>query len=535
MQGSQSLRLGAEDRARAELWRWAPATPASTARSPRSASAAATPRGHVAAAANVKVRSPPSSPPAACHHVATRIGRGQLRRESSAGALPLRPASAATLRPLPASSSTSALGYAATVSPAVVAHQRELEAHALETALLRPASAAAGVASPRAAALPPASAALSSSTAAPAPAPVSMLQPCALPAGPCLPAAPLVAAGMSVLPLSASLTVVAENDACQLSPALRAWIELQIDNRVERSFHRFRDEATERVIREAEAIAASQASALGAHQAQLAEHAAKVQRLEVELRGLANAQVQMLAVVESLSGDQELQRISGSQVRTEEALQGVGKLIGSVQSLQRAMEEEGEARHSQHERSLAELRRALSEVHDKLRGVAKQATEAALAALEPELRGERASLQDLISSRQAAALAEVRAEMLAARKREKSLDEQLWLTDQRLGQRIDELGAALAAGLHPTTTAPTSPAAAAVRGMDALLEPQPRFAGGFESAGACRDRPSLASLVASSSSSMRQAAIPRKEGGALSDAEQLARFRSERRRETTTA
>lgn len=229
-------------------------------------------------------------------------------------------------------------------------------------------------------------------------------------------------------------TVYAESDACSLSPALRAWIELQIDTRVDHSFHRFRDDAVAHVLREVAAAGHSHAAAVAmtqqaqqveqtarlhleaelkqsysatvavtqqtqqltqqTQQAQHAEQAARLHleaelrqlhaaastaaqqtqhaqqaeqaarlHLEGELQRLARAHMQMLAVVEGLSGEHERQNAAGARAGAE-ALHSVRQLIGTVNHLHAAVEQDGDAavhKLKHHEVSLAGVQRSVSE------------------------------------------------------------------------------------------------------------------------------------------------------------------------------
>jgi len=149
-------------------------------------------------------------------------------------------------------------------------------------------------------------------------------------------------------------------DACTITPALRTWIECLVDNRVDQSCRTLREgELATLVSATRREGAAASASAMAA--VQQADQAR--QRLELQVRSLADAQARLLAVVEGFSGDAERQQSSSSKARAD-ALVTVERVMSTVNELQRTVEQEGDsanARLRQHEAVLEELRRIQSE------------------------------------------------------------------------------------------------------------------------------------------------------------------------------
>mmetsp|Transcript_30126 Transcript_30126/g.54569 ORF Transcript_30126/g.54569 Transcript_30126/m.54569 type:complete len:811 (+) Transcript_30126:63-2495(+) len=114
----------------------------------------------------------------------------------------------------------------------------------------------------------------------------------------------------------------ARREETLMTPALRGWIESVVDARVE------------------QALSAGGLSA-GAWMKE-----GKMQRLEDELRTLAESQDQLVRVVDGLTGDAERQNVDTNKVR-QEALSGVQRVISTVDDLQRTMGKEGEGVLSQ--------------------------------------------------------------------------------------------------------------------------------------------------------------------------------------------
>jgi hypothetical protein len=187
--------------------------------------------------------------------------------------------------------------------------------------------------------------------------------------------------------------------------------------RVEKSFHRFRDDAVQHVLREAQsthhhthqAVAATQHSQQVEQAARLhlesevavtqkSHHAEQIHRshleselrktyhaeqaarlhlesevrhrshvLETEIRRLATAQIQLLGVVEGLSSDREHHKATNSKAHAQ-AIHGVKQLHQTLSDLHNHVEKEGgsyASRMEQHTRGLHDLRTSHSDLQAK--------------------------------------------------------------------------------------------------------------------------------------------------------------------------
>lgn len=168
---------------------------------------------------------------------------------------------------------------------------------------------------------------------------------------------------ISSLPTVASTPSIASTpqqvaDACTITPALRAWVECLVDTRVDQVSRQMVDteftHLVEHTRRELSIV----------HQAEDAR-----QRLEAQVRGLADAQARILAVVEGLSGDTERQYSSSGRARAE-ALGTVERVMQTVDELQRTVEQDSDSTNSrlrEHSLALDELRRSAAEETAKQR------------------------------------------------------------------------------------------------------------------------------------------------------------------------
>eukprot|EP00927_Polykrikos_kofoidii_P046560 TRINITY_DN40762_c0_g1_i1.p1 TRINITY_DN40762_c0_g1~~TRINITY_DN40762_c0_g1_i1.p1 ORF type:complete len:663 (+),score=118.50 TRINITY_DN40762_c0_g1_i1:52-2040(+) len=155
--------------------------------------------------------------------------------------------------------------------------------------------------------------------------PMMQRAPVALPAS-----APLVVTTSTAPPFGEGIIT----DACSVSPAFRAWVECLVEGRVDQAVRRFADA-------QGVSVTASASASIIA-----AEQVAR-QRLGSEVKILADAQVQMLAVVESLSGDHQRQCVTTQETRTE-ALSGVKKMMDTVDELHRILAEDGDGASARH-------------------------------------------------------------------------------------------------------------------------------------------------------------------------------------------
>jgi len=157
---------------------------------------------------------------------------------------------------------------------------------------------------------------------------------------------------------------MAITDTCSMSPALRAWIECQVDARVETAFRVLREGELTNVLAQIRREGASGSSS-AVQQAQQAEHERR--RLESEVRTLADAQERLVTLVDRISGDADKQQHATSKVRAE-ALVTVEKVMSTVEELQRNFEQDGDgvaAKLARQEALLGELRRAAQEDHQR--------------------------------------------------------------------------------------------------------------------------------------------------------------------------
>lgn len=159
---------------------------------------------------------------------------------------------------------------------------------------------------------------------------------------------------------------------------------------------------------------------------------AKVEHVESELSAVIEVHSKLLAIVENIS--KEMSRCSAQSARTERGLQKHAA--------------EFEEKLTRQELRLAEV----SRLHDAEVRMTKQFTERVTSItdeLKCSLGDVNKQIEDALAKSQTEAtqirdeLLRLRAETIATFKREKvallSLDEQLWESDKRLGQRIDIL------------------------------------------------------------------------------------------------
>lgn len=150
------------------------------------------------------------------------------------------------------------------------------------------------------------------------------------------------AAGMSQASYAALLPGMHVADACTITPALRAWIECLVTSRVEEALQASLEGHFASVLMQthherAADMATSSAAWREADQAR--------QRLEAQLQALSDAQARLLGVVEALSGDAE--RLQSAELRTRsDALMTVERVMGTVDELQRSVEQDSDSVHS---------------------------------------------------------------------------------------------------------------------------------------------------------------------------------------------
>jgi len=287
--------------------------------------------------------------------------------------------------------------------------------------------------------------------------------------------------------------LVAVTDACSMSPALRAWIECLVDARLDHAFRQFREGDLAQAHRDG--VATSQSSSIfAAQQAAQAEAAAR-QRLETEVRSLADAQVRMLSVVEGVSGDQDHQHASSGLA--------FGRVMSTMDELQRMFEQEGDGAANilqQHDASLKDFSRVQAASQEELSRLSKSVnhldsrlsafckdlparvseevvavTAASTAAgretlgalaregqdeLRDELRRAEQTIRDEVVCQHRKLSTELRAEHRGTLKSEHTavaaLDEQLWMVERRMSQRIDELHKAMVGPIGARQTSPRS-------------------------------------------------------------------------------
>mmetsp|Transcript_54488 Transcript_54488/g.129898 ORF Transcript_54488/g.129898 Transcript_54488/m.129898 type:complete len:449 (-) Transcript_54488:177-1523(-) len=206
---------------------------------------------------------------------------------------------------------------------------------------------------------------------------------------------------------------------------LRAWIDMQVDARIQQTLAG---------LVEGELISSRQESTTAL---------ATSGRLEREVRSSTDAQAKMLVVVEGIA--EEMARLKAAVTACQ---------LGTQLNAVRSNSSWDEMRIARHEAALDELRKDVQRLQDEVqrnqqRFSAELSEALGVFATKREVDGLFQTVQQLEAKIPAALrefkqeITELRAEMTAAFQREAAavvaLDEQVWLTDQRLGQRIDEL------------------------------------------------------------------------------------------------
>merc|ERR1740123_2192244 len=153
-------------------------------------------------------------------------------------------------------------------------------------------------------------------------------------------------------------------DSCQVSAALRAHIDVQVDQRVDQiAFSRVEQACRQIVDRElSNLVGVARREGASASQAAVHQVDQGRQRLEGEVRSIMDAQARLVSLVEGISGDAE-RFFSGSKSRAE-ALVTVEKVMTTIDELQRTVEQDGDSSSSklrQLDSQILELKRALSE------------------------------------------------------------------------------------------------------------------------------------------------------------------------------
>merc|ERR1740129_1440917 len=139
-------------------------------------------------------------------------------------------------------------------------------------------------------------------------------------------------------------------DSCQVSAALRAHIDVQVDQRVDQiAFSRVEQACRQIVDRElSNLVGVARREGASASQAAVHQVDQGRQRLECEVRSIMDAQARLVSLVEGISGDAE-RFFSGSKSRAEALV---------------TVEQDGDSSSSklrQHDSQILELKRALSE------------------------------------------------------------------------------------------------------------------------------------------------------------------------------
>mmetsp|Transcript_6818 Transcript_6818/g.12000 ORF Transcript_6818/g.12000 Transcript_6818/m.12000 type:complete len:427 (+) Transcript_6818:94-1374(+) len=217
---------------------------------------------------------------------------------------------------------------------------------------------------------------------------------------------------------------------------LRAWIDMQVDARIQQTLAG---------MVEGELISSRQESTTAL---------ATSGRLEREVRSSTDAQAKMLLVVEGIA--EEMSRLKAAVTAVQ---------LGTQLNAVRNNSSWDEMRIARHEAALDDLRKDLQRLQDEVRNnqtrVNAELSEAvAMFATKREVNELFQAVQQLEAKIPAALremkqeITDLRTEMTAAFQREAAavvaLDEQVWLTDQRLGQRIDAL--AMQVQLHERDT-----------------------------------------------------------------------------------
>eukprot|EP00931_Biecheleriopsis_adriatica_P118880 TRINITY_DN9418_c0_g1_i2.p1 TRINITY_DN9418_c0_g1~~TRINITY_DN9418_c0_g1_i2.p1 ORF type:complete len:709 (-),score=162.40 TRINITY_DN9418_c0_g1_i2:29-2113(-) len=161
------------------------------------------------------------------------------------------------------------------------------------------------------------------------------------------------------------------SDVCSISPALRSWIECLVDNRmdqVSRALHEGElATVVDQVRKESGALSSNATFAL-----QQSEEARL--RLEAQVRGLADGQSRLLAIVEGMTGDTERQSTTSNKAKAE-ALATVERVVATVDELRNTVEQDSDATNArlrEHSLAIEEIRRSMA---DELARVRASATE----------------------------------------------------------------------------------------------------------------------------------------------------------------
>merc|ERR1740123_2385248 len=171
---------------------------------------------------------------------------------------------------------------------------------------------------------------------------------------------PPVPAPATIAPIPSAVVT----DSCQVSAALRAHIDVQVDQRVDQiAFSRVEQACRQIVDRElSNLVGVARREGASASQAAVHQVDQGRQRLEGEVRSIMDAQARLVSLVEGISGDAE-RFFSGSKSRAE-ALVTVEKVMTTIDELQRTVEQDGDSSSSklrQLDSQILELKRALSE------------------------------------------------------------------------------------------------------------------------------------------------------------------------------
>jgi len=171
---------------------------------------------------------------------------------------------------------------------------------------------------------------------------------------------PPVPAPATIAPIPSAVVT----DSCQVSAALRAHIDVQVDQRVDQiAFSRVEQACRQIVDRElSNLVGVARREGASASQAAVHQVDQGRQRLEGEVRSIMDAQARLVSLVEGISGDAE-RFFSGSKSRAE-ALVTMKNVMTTIDELQRTVEQDGDSSSSklrQHDSQILELKRALSE------------------------------------------------------------------------------------------------------------------------------------------------------------------------------
>eukprot|EP00929_Paragymnodinium_shiwhaense_P025853 TRINITY_DN1553_c0_g5_i1.p1 TRINITY_DN1553_c0_g5~~TRINITY_DN1553_c0_g5_i1.p1 ORF type:complete len:369 (+),score=115.15 TRINITY_DN1553_c0_g5_i1:88-1194(+) len=233
------------------------------------------------------------------------------------------------------------------------------------------------------------------------------------------PAAQAQGAPAALDPLSAAMWRDRNWDVAlsEYGDQLRAWVELQVDARIDAVFRGALD------------------AQLAAARHEAATALTTAGRLEGELAAVAEGQTKLLMVVEGVS--EELRQLkvtvedrSGMRIRQDEELRARSE--EALREEVRALRGELEARFEKscrdiHEQIMVNLR-GHGDLLDEIKGYVDKS---------------HSKLTEELTLKQERVCTELRSEFQTALRSEvasiMALDEQLWLTDQRLSQRIDEL------------------------------------------------------------------------------------------------